>query len=258
MLFVVVYNILIKNTKMSLNKGNLVEGFAARTATFIKNTGRLEEFGLENSSAISSLKISEESVPDIAIKLLLEAIIPVIFEEFITGEIINKENNIINISTSRYANKIKNLPNIILIRNGRNEYFKELPFNLEIKFEDVTEDYSLESGIIRVGGVHAIAGLLCNDVPYIYDSNNVIAISDWSNNKYEAYLNALREKGIDNYAQNIESMEGVSSVIYIKNSFKKDIDAIISNLESNKPLTEDQIEWIHLNLNIEYNKTQDT
>jgi len=277
MLYVVIYNILIKNTKMSLNKGNLVVGFAARVATFIKEKGRLEKSGIDNASNISSLQISEGSDPGQAIELLLKATISDHFNSFYISNNIKLDKNILNISDTNNKlngnNKLKSLSNIILLKNSkilseerkeelkkeelksekqkneekkhmtRTKYFESLPLELTISIDDKQDDYVLEAGIISVLGVandHAIAGLLCNNVPYIYDSNNVTVISDWTNNEYEPYTNALREKKINNYGIKLletetdaSTIEGVQYAIYIKKTFKQEINSILLRLESN-------------------------
>jgi hypothetical protein len=266
MLFVIVYNILIKNTKMSINKGNLLEGFAARVATFSKEIGRID-LGLDNSSVIKSLKISEGSDPGEAIQFLLKAIIPSCFEHFSTKqsfEHFSIEQNF-DISLPEFSGRvlkstILKLPNIILIHKIKDKdkentqdtkYFKKLPLNLNIKFNDNIEKYSLESGIINVKGGpgHAIAALLCNDEKYIYDSNNIIAISDWTNNDFKGYFKALKDREIETgakmiYGQNDEDIKGVNNVLYIKESFKNKINDIMSDLESKNIIKDEDIKWL--------------
>ena len=60
-------------------------------------------------------------------------------------------------------------------------------------------DFSLDAGIIWIVWVedgevipHAAAGLICDGVPYIYDSANTITSDDWSTGQYEAYVDDVR------------------------------------------------------------------
>jgi hypothetical protein len=69
--------------------------------------------------------------------------------------------------------------------------FKNVPHKINIKINNLIEEYTLEASTIKVSGKYTIAGLLCNGIPCVYDSNNIIANCDWTTNKYKKYLDTL-------------------------------------------------------------------
>ena len=64
--------------------------------------------------------------------------------------------------------------------------------------------YALDAALIRLTHPfdpegqpsHAVAGLLCNDKPYVYDSNDFIAQADWPNGDLRAYSDELSAAGV--------------------------------------------------------------
>ncbi len=75
-------------------------------------------------------------------------------------------------------------PKIIVFRNN----FRTL--NRTIKFNNVT--YKLCSAIISLNISHVICGIICNEKPYSYDSNNILVESDWPSANYKKYLTNQR------------------------------------------------------------------
>jgi len=53
-------------------------------------------------------------------------------------------------------------------------------------------NYKLHAAGLR-SPEHAVAGLMCHDIPYIYDSNNVIAYSNWPDNDFSGYYEKSME-----------------------------------------------------------------
>lgn len=89
------------------------------------------------------------------------------------------------------------------------KYPKILIFNKNIFNSDIKiglYNYKLCSSSISLNGInHAIAGIICNDKYYVYDSNNIIVESNWP------------EKDISNYLTNETTRELYSKDV----SFKK-------------------------------------
>lgn len=235
MLFFLIYHILIKNKKITYDKGNISKipailvgdiyksdaGKEVLTNEIINDENRLKnkEFFEKNS------KDAEGGDANINIKILLESIIPSIFTQYLCDNKFKLESfTLPNIQKYRSQEYIKELPNILQIRYGELINFKTAPKNINITFNGKEETYELEASTLNVDDSHVISGLICNDIPYIYDSNNVIAVTDWPNNKYNEYLNAVKEQHIKSYAQNTDSVKGMSGVIYIKSSFKKAVE----------------------------------
>jgi hypothetical protein len=72
--------------------------------------------------------------------------------------------------------------------------------------------YKLQSSVISTGNfTHAIAGLVCNDVPYIFDSNNILAFDDWINYDSKNYTYKTKGKYFGEF-----KIDCISYLIYIK------------------------------------------
>jgi hypothetical protein len=252
MLYLLVYHILIKNKRISYDKGNIAQIMAARIGDLYKDRQKnnpkdpkkikkpftQEEINKKVKEDFykidDNMKDAESGDPGNGMKILLESIIPDDFathlsgDELITGNNpLKRDTKKIDISRDQFAGEevMKEPPNILLIDSGTEDKFKNVPRTINITVEGITEEYILEAATLGVDGVHAIAGLMCNDIPYIYDSNNVIATSDWTDDKYTEYIKAVKEQGITTYAKDVNSMKGLSTVLYIKSSFKKYVEA---------------------------------
>ena len=62
--------------------------------------------------------------------------------------------------------------------------------------------YALDAALILLthparpkGEGHVVAGLICNGVPYVYDSNNIVAHTDWPNDDMRGYRAELEKDG---------------------------------------------------------------
>ena len=78
---------------------------------------------------------------------------------------------------------------VIFITNEQNKPVKVVPLQLTVD----GSNYKLVGSKISIkmdeeGGGHSIAGLRCNDISYIYDSNNYIAYSDWHKGDFSGWL----------------------------------------------------------------------
>jgi len=248
MLYLLVYHILIKNKRISYDKGNIAQIMAARIGDLYKDRKKKSPEKIRapftqeeiNNPVDTNFYKTDDNMKDaesgdsgIGMKILLESIIPDEFATHLSGdELINGDKSIkrdtqkIDISKDQFAAEevMTKPPNILLIDSGTKDNFKNIPRIINITVEGITEEYILEAATLGVDGVHAIAGLMCNDIPYIYDSNNVIATSDWTDDKYTEYIKAVEEQGITTYAKNKDSMKGLSAVLYIKSSFKKYVE----------------------------------
>jgi hypothetical protein len=67
-----------------------------------------------------------------------------------------------------------------------------LIFGKDSKLPLKINGYKLHAAAIMSNG-HVVCGLLCNDIPYIYDSNNIIAYSDWPNGDFFGYYDKVME-----------------------------------------------------------------
>jgi hypothetical protein len=138
--------------------------------------------------------------------------------------IFNNVENIINNKLDSYYNSINNkkdivfdseteqffintfdntkMPNIIAIVHFKKDFNKACS-----KITIMNTVYNLEACIFGPYPGHAIAGLNCNNIEYVYDSNNIIAYDNWS------------DGNIDNYAKQNKNAQfnGILTLIYIKN-----------------------------------------
>ena len=91
-------------------------------------------------------------------------------------------------------------------------HIKRLP---EVIFVN-KQKYLLESASIGFKmdeSYHAIAGLRCRDVFYVYDSNNVLAETNWVKGNLSKYLIELKKTGMN---ADIFSLSKYYNVLYIK------------------------------------------
>ena len=79
-----------------------------------------------------------------------------------------------------------NLPVLVISFND----IVALNFNCDLPSE--VEGYILDWGILR-SRHHGIVGLICEGVPYIYDSNNIIANTDWVHGDLTGYYERYEE-----------------------------------------------------------------
>jgi hypothetical protein len=89
-----------------------------------------------------------------------------------------------------------------------------IPQNVVQYGNNTTDYYTIAGCLIKIsinGGGHAIAGLKCENQYYIYDSNNILAITDWHLNDFTAYFETARNK----YNTNNITVMGVIAYLYV-------------------------------------------
>lgn len=97
------------------------------------------------------------------------------------------------------------MPMIIVISNLEKN-FNKAPNQITIK----NTTYTLEASVIKPAIDHAIAGLHCNKLEYVYDSLNVITYDHWTDGNIDNYL-----KYMDNVA-----FYGLKVLIYIRSDLQ--------------------------------------
>jgi hypothetical protein len=78
----------------------------------------------------------------------------------------------------------------VVINNNFLTPIKEIP----LQISSGGNDYKIVASFIGFNtndSGHAIAGLRCNDISYIYDSNNYIAYSDWHKGDFSGYISKI-------------------------------------------------------------------
>jgi hypothetical protein len=70
------------------------------------------------------------------------------------------------------------------------------------------------AGLLTNDGLHIISGLICEAVPYVYDSNNCLAKSDWVNSDMTGYMKRM----IEIEGRVLYFVNRFANVIYVKNA----------------------------------------
>jgi hypothetical protein len=160
-LLIVIYNVLIKNTKANKYDKN----FIARVAALLK----YEITKNNDYNKIVTLKDAEIYSHKGPMVLALRIIIEELF-----GKIDKSLQNINNRDSMLQSYSMNK--NILLINEPGNKIPKELDMN--------NKKYILSSSLILVGDnkgwPHVICGFKCDDEYYIYDSNDLLYKHDWT------------------------------------------------------------------------------
>jgi hypothetical protein len=117
-----------------------------------------------------------------------------------------------NCDVSLFPSYLKNSNEKIHIITSDNDFPLILVKNHNIPLK--IGKYKLYAACIVANG-HAVCGLLCNDIPYIYDSNNIIAYSDWPNCNFFGYYDKVMEI-TDEPLSFYNFLCGYDTLIYIK------------------------------------------
>jgi hypothetical protein len=120
------------------------------------------------------------------------------------------------------------------INNNNNKDLIIFVLEKGLDFKDINnkiptyfKDFELDSSLCR-NKSHTICGLRCNELEYIYDSNNIIASTDWIKMDFSGYYDALNSLNIL-----FKSLFYVKVLIYVK---KIDIKNIYFNKILNSKL----------------------
>jgi hypothetical protein len=99
-------------------------------------------------------------------------------------KILSTDNYFSNDEIKKFIFKVieqKNFPKILIL--NKNMFDNNINININLY------NYKLCSSSISLGGInHAIAGIICNDKYYIYDSNNIIVEANWPQKDISNYL----------------------------------------------------------------------
>lgn len=94
------------------------------------------------------------------------------------------------LNTKMFPLYFNNISKPIFIMTGMNN--TPIIFNKDSNLPLNINGYKLYAAGIA-SNMHVVCGLLCNDVPYIYDSNNIIAYSEWPSGNMSGYYDKVME-----------------------------------------------------------------
>ena len=242
MLFMVIYNILIKHIKLSRENGNWIKELAGATQSLIKTQSeefyaQLKVADLQNNENLSN-SYGVGGYADKALEVILGVlfrsseykIIKLGWNAEKLGMLIKQRFALNKFNMSHTVNWNLGYLNALSISkkwsNNENESIilfafpnngcRKLQQNIKIK----GNIYHLESASIylqldkdNLSG-HIIAGLKCGSKWYVYDSNNKICSCDWTNGDLSNYKTELIKQKSP-YRSLIISMY-FSSAIYVK------------------------------------------
>jgi hypothetical protein len=140
--------------------------------------------------------------------------------------------------TSEILNFDKNQPPKFMIHNFFHHYIKK-----KIVYEELLHAISIDNVnylLVSAGiiisfknkeednpDLHAVCGIMCGDVKYIYDSNNVLFRCDWTKKQgIQEYTSHTRKSGF--YYENIIEFRRYSYAVYIKDSELKKFNGELS------------------------------
>jgi hypothetical protein len=90
------------------------------------------------------------------------------------------------------------MPKIIVMNCSQGGIKEDAPMTIKVNDRTYTLDGAAITGYSYGGEQgHAVAGLICNKVPYIYDSNNFVAVADWPHRDTSNYMARLRADKVD-------------------------------------------------------------
>jgi hypothetical protein len=95
-----------------------------------------------------------------------------------------------NMNTKMFPLYFNNITDDIVIMTTKN--WTQIVLGKDTKLPLRINGYKLQAASIG-SNEHIVCGLLCNDIPYIYDSINIIAYSDWPNGNLFGYYDKVME-----------------------------------------------------------------
>ena len=229
MLFMVIYNILVKRNKLSEKQGNWIKELAGATKSLYLTSGESEyrNLKLQDLKQIDGNAISKYSWggwPTDALKMILGNLfrqtefkiinlgyVPWILPYHLKTTRDNALDEFLNSKTTitwntEYLNQLyhnrywNNVDNELLI-------LFEFPHNKcqKLQTEIIIENkkYFLESAsiILENHQTHAIAGLKCDSKWYIYDSQNYITYCNWPSGNFSEYHKLRKDAKLAEYQQ---------------------------------------------------------
>lgn len=109
-----------------------------------------------------------------------------------------------------YPMKDTDGPLIIIVQGSTINLFLKAPIQLTYG----ANTYELSAANVTPYKGHTIAGLICNNKKYLYDSNNAIAYDDWSNGKIDNYAPILLEK-----FRIVADYKGLNNLVYVRKDY---------------------------------------
>ena len=94
------------------------------------------------------------------------------------------------LNTKMFPVYFNNISEPIFIMTGMNN--TPIVFGKDMSLPLKINGYKLCAAGVA-SNVHVVCGLLCNDIPYIYDSNNIIAYSEWPSGNMFGYYDKVME-----------------------------------------------------------------
>jgi len=153
-----------------------------RNKLVLEINNKIEEYNKQNSDdKLEKIKLLEEKIKDLdkLIKILNNSLLEL-------KKLFRTASNDSDISSNKEIKKF--VLNIIEVK----KYPKILIFNKNIFYSNINigfYNYKLCSSSISLNGIdHAIAGIICNNKSYVYDSNNIIVETNWPHKDISNYL----------------------------------------------------------------------
>ena len=166
-----VYNILIKGRKAARTNGNFLRPVGRAMKKIGKHIG-----GDGNNACVNLEYINVNNDYNKAVDqgyfpepVLLNILIPMLFGDDMV--VVNSENDL---------RKIKTTPTIACIDSKCNTFMSR-----SVIINGTT--YELQAAAIYVNDDHVIAGLMCGEDSYVFDSHNYLAYCDWPNHEFSMY-----------------------------------------------------------------------
>jgi hypothetical protein len=98
-----------------------------------------------------------------------------------------------------------------------------------IHLEKLKHGYHLDWALLE-NSDHAIVGLICEKKPYIYDSNNIIAYSDWTKSDFSGYYDRYE----DVFREPVVNFYHLAAAIYVKPQISKKTAHLKRNLSQSR------------------------
>jgi hypothetical protein len=189
LLRIVIYNILFKGVKATMSNSNFITELAART----KSIAILKGETTYQTYAKTATDYADYHNSFDAIRIILEKMLP-------SNALMcyNMDAVIPKFDSTYDSYFLSGSAQVIVINSYNGSGFNTADPKIGA--------YSLVCATLYVDEKHIVAGLMCGDVPYIYDSYDYIAQCDWPKGDTGAYLEVLRVNGETGYGETVNGM----------------------------------------------------
>jgi hypothetical protein len=207
-LLILFNNLLLKQNKAQPSNGNFIADLSSRLLSIIKTGSEKTYKKLKKENYNKALEYGDSGAIYDDMKATLNLILKIFFE---FNEIKFYGQNVpqnFNITDTKQHNII-----VLYL-----PYNKKAYLNNDLIINNVK--YVIQSGILHLPKEsHIIAGLICNDVPYIYDANNYLSFDNWV--KYESKNYKIKQQ--INHHNDISDIDSIYYAIYIRENLVKQL-----------------------------------